>query len=381
MSEYSYKKNVKAHLEAYLPALWLEGFGEITGLKLVKDPKLKGATDAIFYKVKASTEFVIKFGLNDVPKEKKGYKILRRASPTLTSHLIPLLGEGKHIEDDGLNKAILLTPYINSLTLHEIVSNYSQITTRNWILKVYYDFLNELRILWKRTKKTKKPSLKDIYFKRLSDRLSDFKRQEKIDTATNLTLVLNGKEIRIEADIKPLIQDKIEKLEKKINYSCIVHGDEHPKNILIRRENIGLSEKYWYLIDCGNALEQGDWIFSIAKILHWWKVYFAIENAKEKRDLKGKLTINKDRVEIEYDENNFRKRIPEICEDLYGKILLFCREVNKEIFHEPDSVWKERLNIALFIMLFGAVTRHFEPEKEFAIPFLIGESFKFLESL
>ncbi|MCD6402629.1 hypothetical protein J7L36_02140 [bacterium] len=382
MSESIYKKNVKSHLEAYLPALWLEGFGNIVDLKLTKDPKLKGATDAIFYKVRASTEFVIKFGLNDVPKEKKGYRILKNASKTFAKHLVPLLGETKGIEDEGLNKAILLTPFINSLTLHDIVSNYQRITTKTWILKVYSDYLNELRLLWTKTKKACKLSLKDIYFKRLSSRLQEFKGKKGLNRSANLILKINGKTVKIEEKIKPSIQHKLENFENKVKYSCIIHGDEHPKNILIRRENIGLNEKYWYLIDCGNALEQGDWIFSIAKILHWWKVYFAIENAKKRKDLNGKVEkISNNTLKIEYDENSFRKRIPKICDELYHKTLKFCKQVNKEVFLEPASVWQERLKIALFIILFGAVTRHLDKEKKFAIPFLIGESFRFLEGL
>jgi hypothetical protein len=382
LSEDLYKKNIKEHLEAYLPALWLEGFGKIVDIKITKDPKLKGVTDAVLYKVKASTEFVIKFGLNDVPKEKKGYRILRNSSPSFANHLVPLLGEAKNIEDEGLNKAILLTPFINSLTLHEIVSKYQSLTTKKWILGVYSDYLNELKLLWKKTKKARKPSLKNIYFKRLSLRLQEFKKWKKLDRLANLILIINGKEVKIEEKIKPSIQRKIEEFENRVKYSCVIHGDEHPKNILIRKENIGLDEKYWYLIDCGNALEQGDWIFSIAKILHWWKVYFAIENAKKNKDLHGKIEkISNNILKIEYDENDFRKRIPKICDELYNKTLKFCRQVNKEVFHEPDSVWQERLKIALFIILFGAVTRHLDQKKRFALPFLIGESFRFLERL
>jgi hypothetical protein len=382
LPEDSYKKDIKNHLEAYLPALWLEGFGNLANLKLVKDKRLKGVTDVNFYKVKASTEFVIKFSLNDVPKEKEGHGILKKASPTLNSHLVPLLGEAKGVEDVGLNEAILLTPYINSLTLHEIVANYETLTTKSWILGLYHNFLNELRVLWKTTKKTKNYSLKDIYYKRLTSRLSEFKREEKLDTTSDLSLVINGKEKKSESEIKTYIQDRIEKLENKVKYSCTVHGDEHANNILIRKENIGLDERYWYLIDCGNALDRGDWIFSIAKILHWWKVYFIIESAKGKKDLNGYYRkISKNKIEVRYDAELFKRRLPMLCKKLYNKTLNFSKEVNEEIFKEKTSVWKERLNIALFTILFGAITRHLTREKRFAIPFLIGESFKFLESL
>lgn len=379
MAKDPYKPQIKTHLEDFLPSVWLEGHGNIK-IDLKNNPELKGATNAIFYEVEAKVKFVMKFGLRDVPKEKSGYKILKNSSTRLKDHLVPLIGEDKNIDDLGFNKAILLTPYINSSTLHEIVSQ--KIAHKEWIFRLYSDFLNELKNLWKETCKPDKPCLEEIYLKRLTSRFLEFKKEIKLKEKSKTRLIINSKEIKIEEEIIPFIQEKIAKLRNKVKHSCTIHGDEHAKNILVRKSSIGIDEKAWVLIDCGNALEQGDWIFSIAKILHWWKVYFAIENMKGKNNIDGQFKkISNDKIEIQYDEVAFRKNIPKICEELTDKTLSFCKEVNKEIFQEKDSAWRQRLNIALFIMLFGSAALHLDPKKKFAVPFLIGESFRYLREL
>lgn len=372
------KHQLKQHLEDILPALWLEGFGDVE-VELDDNPALKGATDALFYEIVAKINFVIKFGLIDVPNEQRGYKILSQASSALKKHLVPLIGEGKKIYDLGLNKAILLTPYINSLTLHQIVSQ--EIADKKWILDLYGNILNELKNLWRKTRNSKKPSLEDIYIRRLHSRLTEFKKKFKINRQSKIKLIINDKKFNIEGEIIPAIQKKIIKLKNRVKYSCVVHGDEHAKNILVKEDSVGLDKQSWVLIDCGNARLEGDWIFSIAKILHWWKVYFALENAKQKQNLKGVFKIDKNLIKIEYNVKSFKKRFPKICDDLYSETLKFCRIANKEIFKEKDSVWQERLKIALFINLFGAITRHSDYKSKFALPFLIGESVKFLKEL
>jgi len=378
-SEEKVINSLKTHLQYALSGIWLKNFGKVT-VEVKKDPRLQGVTDAYLYRVFTKANFVVKHDYADVPKEKKGYEILKDASPSLSSHLVPPLEEGKN--PDGvryLNEAVLLTPHINSLTLHEIITKKK--AEKNYIYSLYSDFLNKLKNLWSDTHNSTKPNIGRIYLvERLDERLRKFK--DFYDLKGNLKIILNKREIELTRKIIPDLQKRLLNLKDKINYSCTIHGDEHAKNILVRKESIGKDSEAWVLIDYTNTQEKSDWIISIAKILHWFKVYFVIENARRKRDLHGRIEkISSNTLKVEYTEGDFKKKIPRICDELYSRTLNFCNEANKEIFHEPDSIWKERLKIALFIMLFGAVTRHFEPEKEFAIPFLIGESFRFLESL
>jgi hypothetical protein len=373
-----FKPQIKTHLEDILPGIWLEGFGEVK-VNLENNPSLKGATDAFFYEVEATIKFVIKFGLNDVPKEKLGHKILETASPSLKGHLVPLIGKDKELDDLGLNKALLLTPYINSITLHDLVSQ--KVIHKKWLFDLYLDFLNEQKKLWEITRKPKKPCYEELYLHRLTSRFLAFKEECGLNKNLKVTLIVNNKKINLEEEIIPEIQNRLVKICDKLRFSCTIHGDEHAKNILIRRNCVGVDKRAWALIDCGNAREDGDWIFSIAKILHWWKVYFAIENAKKNKDLEGDFSSDKDRIIIKYNKRSFRNDIPNICNELYDQTLVFCKRVNKEIFREKPAAWQERLKIALFINLFGAVTRHLSRESKFAIPFLIGESFDFLQKL
>ena len=378
-SEEKIINSLKTHLQYALSGIWLKNFGKVT-VEVKKDHRLQGATDAYLYRVFTKANFVVKHDYDDVPKEKRGYEILKNASPSLRTHLVPPLEEGKN--PDGvryLNEAILLTPHINSLTLHKIISKKK--VEKNYIYTLHSDFLNRLKNLWSNTRNSTKPNIGKIYLvERLDERLRKFK--DFYNLKGNLKIILNKQEIELTRKIIPDLQKKLLSLKDKINYSCTIHGDEHAKNILVREESIGKDSEAWVLIDYTNTQEESDWIISIAKILYWFKVYFVIENARKKNNLHDHIKkVSSNTLRIEYNANNFRKRIPEICNELYCRTLDFCNKANKEIFYESNYVWKERLKIALFIILFGSVTRHFEPEKKFAIPFLIGESFRFLESL
>lgn len=378
MDTTSVKKQLGVHIEKVIKAGWLNGLGEVK-VKVEEDTVLRGATDARLYKTTAQLKFVVKFHLQDVSEEKRGYEILRKGPQNFSAqHLVEPLLAGQ------VDASVLLTPYLVASTLHEVILHGK--ASSDWIINdLYEDFLNKLELLWKGTLSKPGPLFGDIYLRRIRSRTKEIEKEWKIEDIDEFFFEVNGKSFGKFKDLILNIEKKLRKIIKQTKYSCITHGDEHAKNILIKTEDIDISKEAWILIDYVKAQEKGDWVFSIAKILHWWQVYYAIENAKIREDLElknGKLDIDKKNkmIRVYYDEKSLREEIPPICNTLSNNVLNFAKKIGSDsgVFQEDYDNWQERLRIALFAILYGSVPRHFNKKNRFAIPILIGEGLKAL---
>ncbi len=368
---------LEQHIKEIILAKWLDGFGTVQ-VKLKNDPNLTGATNALHYKVNSKLGFVVKYHLQDVPAEKKGYAILKESSTRFSKHLVPPLFANE------INSAVLLTPYLVSSSLHEIISN--KPTASDWIInELYEDFLAELRALWQNTLSPVKPNLKEIYLKRILDRAIEIGKYWRLKNINDTEFVLNGVGIGKFRKIIDDIEVRLNKLEKGVKYSCTTHGDEHAKNILVKTKDIGIYKNSWVLIDYVNAKRNSDWIFSIAKILHWWEIYFVIEENKSKKieSKMGNCTVDTKRnlVKLWYDPRAVTNRQPVVCKKLSKRIHAFLNDVGCNLFKEDSNILEERLAIAMFSILFGGAVRHLDKENRFAIPVLLGESLNRLAKL
>lgn len=377
MATIGFKKQLEEHIEKVIKAGWVNGLGEVK-VKIKKDAALRGATDACLYKTTAQLSFVVKYHLQDVLDEKRGYEILKKKGPRNFSaqHLVEPLLAGQ------TNASVLLTPYLVATSLHEVILYEKALS--DWITDdLYKDFLNKLELLWKETLSGAKPILGNIYLKRIRSRTNEIEKEWKIDNINEFSFEVNGKSFGKFKDLILCIENKLREIERQIKYSCITHGDEHAKNILIGNEDFNISKEAWILIDYVKVCEKSDWVFSIAKILHWWQVYYAIENAKTREALKlknSKLKIDKKNkiIRVFYDEKSLREEIPPICNTLSDNVIKFAEKISSGVFNEEYDNWRERLKIALFAILYGSVPRHFNTKNRFAIPILIGESLKAL---
>jgi len=372
-----FKKQLEDHIEKVIKAAWVNGLGEVK-VKIEEDAVLRGATDACLYKTTAQLCFVVKYHLQDVLDEKRGYDILKKKGPRnfSTQHLVEPLLAGQ------INTSVLLTPYLVATSLHEVILH--QKASLGWITDdLYKDFLNKLELLWKKTLSKAKPILGNIYLKRIRSRTKEIEEEWKINNINEFSFEVNGKSFGKFKDLMLCIENKLLEIERQIKYSCITHGDEHAKNILIGNEELNISKEAWILIDYVKVCKKSDWVFSIAKILHWWQVYYAIENAKtgEASKLKNsKLKIDKENkiIRVFYDEKSLREEIPPICNTLSDNVIKFAERIGPKVFKERYNNWRERLKIALFAILYGSVPRHFNKKNRFAIPILIGEGLKAL---
>ena len=378
MSEDAISLQIKNQIADVVNEFLLNGYSKAK-VTLRKDKKLRGATDAIFYKVITSLEFVVKFHLRDGILDKNGYSLLSSYSKNLARHLVPPLFATE------INPAIVFTPYINSVSLHEIV--YKGLATDDWILKgLYEDFLSEIENLWKRSLTNSKPDLKNIYLRRLNDRARIIEDFWDLNNIRETEFIINGKSAGKFNDILLFLENRLTEIQKRINYSCSVHGDEHAKNILVKKDEINFNKKAWALIDYVNARKNWDWVFSIAKILHWWQLYYFIdcEIERKAKSLHGNtIRINREsnKIRVSYDQSIYKKKNPKVYNLLCNRVLKFSEDVNRKIFKEPPNNYRERLKIALFITYFGSISRHLEKRKSFAIPLLIGKAFEVFDEI
>lgn len=335
----------------------------------------QGATDAIIYEADVRLRFHIKDTL-DATDDKKGYKILEEEWKERRTHLVPPIFE----DVSGLD-TIMLVPSLNAITLHDLIAGNK--ASDNWIQKLYGNFFAASEQLWTSSRSSVSCNLHDMYKKRITKRIPDLKRGLKKNRYRNLKVKINEREYETLGDSLDKFSNQIDRL--KLDHSCTIHGDEHAKNIMVLNQAIGWDENGWVIIDYPNVRKNSDWIFSIAKMIHWWQFYYVIELAKGKKgkDLKRKLNskwqVRKGTLHLDYDENELKKNIPLICSKLEEQTLNFVRKVAKS-FHENQDYWQKRLNLALFSIIFGSMPLHFE-KANFAIPIMIHKSLKCLESV
>lgn len=375
MNTYWLKSQIEKEINKNILITWLNGYGNVE-TKLTKNARLVGATNAVLFQVDSKIRFAVKYHTDDVPDEKKGYEILAAGYPVFArQHLVPVLFR------DDIERSTLLLPYLLSTSLHEVIAEKK--AQPSWLIDYFYtDFLNEMRTLWNKTKTKTPPNLHAIYLKRINDRCAELQDFYALDDIRGMELVVNDQYYGTLGDIISSVNKKLRNISSSLKYSCTIHGDEHAKNILIKDSDLETFQKSWVIIDCVKVQKNYDWVFSIGKMLHWWLVYYAIENYKKNnnKSLNCKLIVGKKKHRIQsfYNEKEFSKLIPNICSELKDKVLTFTRRVGEETFKEDKNVLHERLQIALFSILFGSIPRHFKKNDRFAIPILLGESLKYL---
>jgi len=353
---------------------WLGEAGEPTEVKVTKSEH-QGATNAMIFKADVRITFHIKDSLSDAQKEKKGYNILRKQWGKHKSHLVPPLF--KNVK--GLD-SIMLVPYQNAATIHALIAD--QEGSDWWIKKFYEDFLKALEELWVQSKSPDKScNVIQIYRRRITARNAVLKAKWGKSRINNLKVSINGKQYGSLGDRLEKFSYHLDKL-KAVN-SCTIHGDEHANNVMVYNDAINLDAAGWVIIDYVNVMKNGDWIFSIAKMIQWWQFYYVLEVAKSeaavRNELLGKHKIRGGELELSYDEDVLNRRTPAICRQLEKRVMEFAGKVGK-LFEEEQSSWQERLKLALFAIIFGSMPFHIK-EVDFAVPIMIHKSFEWLDKL
>jgi len=333
---------------------------------------LEGATSAVTVQVEGALQVMFKLDVDTVPKEIRGYKIMEQVFP---HHTLKLL----YCDD---NAGLLCIPFLaTARNLHDVVKD--GLLGERDVLILYEDFCRQMLALWNQTYSSRRPDYEDQFVKRLRLRTKQAERlfsnsvagQElSFSELLRIPLWVNGIRYPPLAELLELAVRLI--LENPAPCSVTAHRDEHAKNILVEMATSG-DVPLWYLIDLPNVSTRADWVWSIAKMRHWWQVYYYIDQAKrisspptgaQEADINFEVTPHG--ALIEYDINH---RIPPICRTLDQKVESFAKQMGNLL---RDSKWFKRYRASLFLVLYGGIPYH--RHCQHVIPTLLGEAVKAL---
>jgi hypothetical protein len=332
-----------------------------------------GMTDAVTLRAHIQMDLFVKFHPDNVLREESGYKLLYESSDEFARHLVPSFPLPTE------PKVLWLTPFVNAKTLHEFAYKTGKAEPfEQWIKKTHDDVLSKMQELWERTKTPTPPNVEELYIERIWKRAPLLEEKLRSHHLQNISIKVNEKEY---GSLESIMDKFIEQINRtKPLYSCTTHSDEHAKNILIYEDaERRRSAEGWLIIDYAGARKQSDWILSIAKMLQWWDYYCVLEEAKSDFKIKRALEVSPCRPKngqlvLSYNEDALKELIPVRCQDFSKRVYSFAQEVGIK-FGEGEQTWKQRLELALFSIIFASAPLHFE-KADFIVPIMIGEALK-----
>jgi hypothetical protein len=336
-----------------------------------------GGTDAITLSAYAKIPLFVKHHPEAVRREFAGFTSLQSGPQSFRAHLVPPLAT----RDDSYQ--MWVAPYVEGSALHALAMEPAQPKDQQWIIKLYRDVLANMKNLWISTRQdTATADLRDIYFhSRFVKRQNKLKKGFNTSNLDTLRLIVNDEECGTYSACVAAFSQRVTAAADTVPHACCtVHGDEHANNILVQRNPAYIDPTAWYLVDYVNSTKAGDWVFSVAKMLYWWKFYCVVELAKQDTkllaDLSAHWDIHDGALSLQYNRDALMKRVPPICALLEAEIMRMAAEVGKE-FGEKKRVWEERLRLAQVAAIWGSAAYHF-PKHSFAVPIMLGEAIRIL---
>ncbi len=354
---------------------WLHGTAKPQRVS-VGPPSEIGATDAIILQADVHVRIFVKMHPEDPEREFRGYDILCQGPQEFVKHLVPPIPSS--LDSPHL---LWLTPHVDATTLHQLVyRNSSSGHFNRWIKELYADFLRNMEELWTNTRTFPPPNLRQIYVERIWDKIGRMNEILKIDNIMDMHIRVNTNEYGLFSGLIDRFIDQVDSANKNMHFACTTHGDEHAKNIMVYEETISRKSSGWIIVDYVNAKKEADWIFSIAHMLQWWQFYYVLELAKRDQNLEqalnARMVLNDNVLTIEYNQEVLESHISSRCLELKQMLLTFTQRIAQD-FGEDEQNWRQRLNLALFSVIFAAAPLHFG-KADFALPIMIGESLKSL---
>ncbi len=353
MSQRAEPRGIEREIQDAIDIHLLQGFGESKAK--VNELSQAGATDAYTLRAKASVTFFAKVNLDpdQTRRERQGYARLRKVSSApFLEHVVPPL-----ISDPG--SPLMLYPFLDRFrTFHDWVAKGGPAQPK---VDLYKSMLSSLlEGLWVPTQRAESPEVKKQYSDRLHTRSRDLEKflekRFEISDYRDLRIAVNDADMWNLGDLLDQADGLVDRL--KLNHSCTIHGDEHAKNLMVG------PQKRWFIVDYSSVAPKSDWVYGVAKLLHWWRLYYSIALAKDDADLRRRLGCDykarriKDGskriplLELKYDEAEHRSALTPTCETLAKTVLDFAKQAGRRL---NDRSWDKRLGLAYFSVVFGSV--------------------------
>jgi hypothetical protein len=335
---------------------------------------MEGSTDSVTARVALTVHLMFKWDVKAVPQEIDGYRVMGEVLP---DHTLKLLYH-------NANKGLLCIPYLaTGVSLHDIVKD--SLLSETEVITLYEEIARHMLALWTDTYRAVRPNYENHFEGRMRSRTKKAQRlfhstivgqRVSFSELLRLPLVVNDVEY---PPLGQLCEDAWTMIrENASTFSVTAHRDEHAKNILVNMATAG-QVPAWYLVDLPNVQRTADWVWSIAKMRHWWLVYYYLDQAKRTGSSRAKLgqvdvrfEATDERVLIEYD---LAAQIPSICRKLDERVERLAEQVGLVL---EDQTWRSRYPASLFLVYYGSVAYH--ERFQHVIPVLLGEAAKAMTS-
>jgi hypothetical protein len=339
-----------------------------------------GSTASIF-KVITPVELFVKDQHSKRGGEQQGFSSLNE-SPSFGSHLLPAWVEDR-------SQRFWVTQFVQSRTLNDLVIEANGVDeVEEFILHLFRDFCRAELMLWMETQTDTEADLARLYRARVlaPDRLEALDRELQrcfnVPGILETSVTINGTSFDRFGEIVDQFFARVSKTSAP--FGRTIHGDDQPRNILIPESTIGNDFRSWKVVDYTTVQRGADWMVSIAKMLHWWDFYFAIEQVAAHSTLRQSLRTvaeyepRRKIFHISFDESALSALRPPVATSLYLETLRLAASAAQIL--EPDPTrWRVRLSQALFAVVFGSAYRHTD-RMGFALPIMIAKSLTYLTS-
>lgn len=337
-------------------------------------PITRGATGAVTEKVDVlvredtwhEASYCRKADVITGPSEVEGYKIIRLWRPQLFFE--PCL------TDAALG--ILWIPWLPlSKDLDSLIEDVSSVSEEDK-KRIWGDFIGQMSSLWLETRERGQPDYKKWFLDRLDqrtqkaiDEMKDIKigkRPMGFQELHRLPLLINSRPCPSLLDLVEIAKTVV--LRFPAPFTVVAHRDEHLANIVVHTIPIG-GRYEWYLVDLPNVSLSSDWVYSLGKMTHWLRGYYAVNRYKK---LPPKRMIDLD-YECETDGKllvinfNLSKHIPTLCGTMDEQVIRSA-DCLAELMEDPN--WQKRFPAMLFSAFYTGVTNH--NEYRHVIPLLLG---------
>jgi hypothetical protein len=330
-------------------------------------PFLEGASGAFTVEVISQLRFFFKFDRKRIAREVAGFQIMHSLLP---QHILPLLAYDKE-------SGWLCLPFLASAqNLNQII--HGSLLDDAEIFLVYEHFLQKMFTLWMHTRRQQQANASS-YFQRLENKFKN--TIASLSHLANLQCIEHLQLQQLPIQVNGIVYPSLNELtayarqlmaENPAPFSVTAHQDEHPKNILVRRQG-SKDTPDWFLIDLPNVRQDADWVWSIAKMRQWWQVGYYIDWMKnaamvENRAPFGETVykVTRDRLIINY---AYTYQIPPICKRLDKRVEKLACQIG---IHLHDLSWQSRYAASRFSILLGLIPLYVDDPNSVAI--LLGEA-------
>lgn len=211
-----------------------------------------------------------------------------------------------------------------------------------------------------------RPNIAFLYIDRIAERLlhPKIRPNGRVAKALDVPWHVNGRVHESPLSLVRWLEENRNRIDAQVGprFCSVVHGDSHPKNILVSRDGHFRIR----MID-PKAWGRGDYLFDIVKL----NQFFSFVNAHRRED---GISVTKLRIADEFLEVAYKVKQKSWEKDAVKQIL----SRTSKFAAQGDSHWEIRYKLAMASMLLGITQKQSDSEEETAKSVRMAEGLRYL---